>query len=255
MNTKIKKTGKLSVSEWAELRECERVISEGQKTFVEVGTKLARVRDYKLYREKYGTFAEYCEQKWGWGKRYANQLIEGTAAVKSLPAEVGIIVPNPGAALALARVPESQREAVLESAASTGPVTAKSIKVAADAQVHEVDETGAVILPSIMDDWKRAREIGRTFTQKLSEIKCALEYGLKNRDTVFAEVNNQTVADLTNAYSAVKLIVPFCVCPTCQGRQRSTCRTCSGRGFLSSFYYSTKIDEKTKSLRQKTARK
>ena len=36
-----------------------------------------QIRDNRLYRETYGTFEEYCKEKWNLERRRAYQLIDG----------------------------------------------------------------------------------------------------------------------------------------------------------------------------------
>jgi hypothetical protein len=124
------------------------------------------------------------------------------------------------------------------------------------ADEYKFDKTDSVIPKDIVESWDKANRIGSEMANAISKIKCEVEHGLKTKDRMFAELNNQTLADLKNAYTALKLIIPHAVCPTCQGHQRKSCRTCSGRGFISQFYYEYKIDSKLKSVREKsTARK
>lgn len=75
--------------ETASLALCESVIERGLKTFIEVGEALARIRQYRLYRLTHGTFEEYCSERWGMTRRYANILIEASETV----AVMGTIVP------------------------------------------------------------------------------------------------------------------------------------------------------------------
>jgi hypothetical protein len=55
--------------------ELEKVISKGWETFLEVGRALATIRDRRLYRDRYGSFEEYCREKWEFSKTHANRLI------------------------------------------------------------------------------------------------------------------------------------------------------------------------------------
>ena len=63
------------------LAELETVIQRGLSTFVEVGTALIEIREGQKYREAgYGTFTEYCLQRWNMTDSYARRLI-GAAEV------------------------------------------------------------------------------------------------------------------------------------------------------------------------------
>jgi hypothetical protein len=48
------------------------------------GFSLFLERDSKLYRTVYGTFEEYCRERWSIERRQAYRLIEASEAVKNL---------------------------------------------------------------------------------------------------------------------------------------------------------------------------
>ena len=121
---------KLSAGEVVTLEACEAVIEAGRQSFIDVGKALTDVRDGKLWREKYESFEDYCQKRWRWGKRRAYQLIEAGEVAKSLPESPCKILQNDSQARELAKVAPAKRAAVLEQAAASGPVTAKSIKSA-----------------------------------------------------------------------------------------------------------------------------
>lgn len=68
-----------------ELEKLEDIIARGKQSFVEVGEALMQVRDKKLYTERYGTFAEYCEQRWGFKKSHVYRLMEASEEALKLP--------------------------------------------------------------------------------------------------------------------------------------------------------------------------
>ena len=119
----------MSIDGTKRLAELEKTIAHGKKTFVEVGLALAEIRDSRLYKLEYDSFREYCQQKWGWEKRYTNYVIAGAEAVQSLPGQVGTIVPSEAAARELAKIPTEQRVEVVEMIAGEGKaVRAAEIK-------------------------------------------------------------------------------------------------------------------------------
>jgi hypothetical protein len=67
----------LTVIEHDNLVELENVIQKNLTAFYEVGFALMQIRDNRLYREIYGTFEEYCKEKWGMERRHAYRLIDG----------------------------------------------------------------------------------------------------------------------------------------------------------------------------------
>lgn len=81
----------LTVIEKANLVELEETIQKNLTAFYEVGFALMQIRDNRLYREVYGTFEEYCKEKWGMERNYANKLIKASEVVENL----GTVVPIP----------------------------------------------------------------------------------------------------------------------------------------------------------------
>lgn len=244
----------LTVTEVEELRSAETVIAQGQQTFIEVGRALQRIRDGRLYRAGHATFEAYCETKWGWSRQRAYQLIGATEAVASLPAKSQSQVSSERAARELATLEPANRAGVVERAATTGPVTAASIRQAAAPEVLDVDATGLVIPQGILADWRRAE----TFRENLADLKrvrLAVKRMLESEDVCGAEVTNTTLASLKSCESDLDRVLPHAVCPTCQGRQRNSCRLCKGRGFISEFMWNTVVSAEAKELRAKQAAK
>lgn len=74
----------LSITEAAELAQHEATIERGLKTFVDVGQALLSIRDDRLYRAQYGTFEDYCRERWGWERRHAYRLMDAAQAVENV---------------------------------------------------------------------------------------------------------------------------------------------------------------------------
>ena len=67
----------LSADDREFLNQQEKTIAGGQKVFLEVGTALLHIRDYKagiLYR-RYGTFEDYCRQRWDFSRAHSHRQI------------------------------------------------------------------------------------------------------------------------------------------------------------------------------------
>ena len=69
-----------------ELKTCEVVIEKGKQTFIEVGNALREIRDRKGYRHQYGTFEDYCKQRWGFSVRTGKNLIDAAKTSENLQA-------------------------------------------------------------------------------------------------------------------------------------------------------------------------
>lgn len=127
-------TDLLTHAEAAQLAEHEQVIERGLKTFIEVGTALADIRESRLYRATHQTFEAYLEERWQISRSYAHRMI--TAANVVLPiGNTGLPMPaNEGQARALASVPEPERADVWRDAVDRtgGKPTAAAVKQAAE---------------------------------------------------------------------------------------------------------------------------
>ena len=128
------------------LKALESEIAQGRDAWKSAGAALIEIRDDKLFEfAGYETFWAYCEQKWGWKKRNANTVIASYEAFKSLPEQAGKILPSASQARELAKVPEPKRADVLEAAVTKAarrgkPLTAASIKEAAEESEVDADE-------------------------------------------------------------------------------------------------------------------
>lgn len=106
------------------LDDCEATIERGLKTFVEVGSALAMIRDNRLYRAEHATFEAYCAERWGFTDRRARQLIDAAAIGTMVPVE------SERQARELARVPEAERAEVWQQTVerTDGKPTAAAIR-------------------------------------------------------------------------------------------------------------------------------
>lgn len=97
----------------ATLDECEAIIRRGLETFLDVGLALARIRDARLYAPKFGTFREYCEQTWEFGRARAYQLIDSAQVAEEMSKKFDTPIETEAHAAALAKVaPENRIEVI-----------------------------------------------------------------------------------------------------------------------------------------------
>lgn len=73
--------------ERTELARYEAVIEHGLGTFVEVGQALLAIRENKLYRASYGTFEEYCQDRWGFNSPHARRLMRAAETVSNIESQ------------------------------------------------------------------------------------------------------------------------------------------------------------------------
>jgi len=114
----------LSAADRAMLQKEEAVISAGRRSFLVVAAALVRIRDYKggiFYKERYGTFEAYCQERWEFGRAHAYRLIDAAEVAATLSPrgdKAGMPAPtNEKQIRALARLgqPSDMREAWKEA--------------------------------------------------------------------------------------------------------------------------------------------
>lgn len=125
----------LSIVESDNLLLYESIIERGLKTFVEVGNALLAIRESKLYRQDYGTFEEYCQERWGMQRAHAYRLIDAAGVVKSL-SPIGDILPaTESQARPLTQLEPEEQAAAWQQAVETAPngkVTAAHVQQVVD---------------------------------------------------------------------------------------------------------------------------
>lgn len=86
---------------------------------MDVGRALMAIRDARLYRDEYGTFEDYCRQRWGFVASRARQLIAAAEVVSNLESVTTVTPSTESQARPLAALePEAQREAWAEAVAT-----------------------------------------------------------------------------------------------------------------------------------------
>lgn len=115
-----------------------------------------------------------------------------------------------------------------------------------------IDKTGCPVPAEILEDWNRADDV-RVLMSALSRIRCAVEDGIKD-DVIYAELSNHSICDFNNAYTSLKHVVPFAVCPTCSGKKRKGCQMCISKGFLSEMRWKQVVPSEIKAIREKVKR-
>lgn len=125
-----------------QLQVLEAAIEKGLQTFVDVGTALLSIRDERLYRQDYGTFEDYCQERWGIVRRQADRLIQAAEVVENLR-PIGLIPSTESQTRPLTNLePDQQREvwAKVVDTAPNGKVTAEYVQKIVDDYVdkHEL---------------------------------------------------------------------------------------------------------------------
>lgn len=109
------------------------------------------------------------------------------------------------------------------------------------------DRTGVAVPVEILQDWKDALINGHGLLSMLSSL-IAYVAELENR-----EVKSMSRFDFKRAWSLisslqseVNLVIPYAVCPSCNGVNAPQSCWCKGQGYLSKFHWQTCVTEETK---------
>lgn len=227
----------------------EAAIKVGKNAFVAAWLHVVEVGEKELWKDKYTSFSDYCNRRWKISRQRGFQLVEYVEIIHALPEKCQKFLTHESQIRALKSIPKDKREEVIEKAKSSGKITAKSIEKAAKSDIA-CDETGYAIPDGILEDWIRAEELGNKLLRLISELRVQIKEGFESEDVIFREVSKSITADLNNAYTSIKGIIPHSICTTCQGHGRSKCSLCKGRGFISQFAYEHWIPQETKNLRK-----
>lgn len=138
-------TVQLSQDEAQALARCEAVIEAGLGTFVQVGRALLEIRDRRLYRDRYSTFAAYCAARWGIGRAHAYRLMNA-AVVAANVSPAGDIPAAEAQARPLTSLPAAVQQAVwtvIRETAPSGRVTTAHVQAVASV-MRDLLASGAV---------------------------------------------------------------------------------------------------------------
>lgn len=127
----------LTKAELARLKECETVIERNVQGVIELGNALKEIKETKLWEQGYESFDAYCEQRWHFGKRYANYVVSSATIIEEMGTRVPASIPLPiqeaqTRALVNLPTPEAKAKAWTAAVESAGGVqpTAAQVKAA-----------------------------------------------------------------------------------------------------------------------------
>lgn len=126
----------LTPEEQSRKAELETVIQGGVTQFLQVGQALMEMRDSELFREEFGTFEQYCNEKWSFDKSTGYRLMKAFE-VSSQTSVHGFTPPNERAARPLSKLKEPQH---LEMAAKVLATQEKPDVRAVEAVVKAVQQ-------------------------------------------------------------------------------------------------------------------
>lgn len=212
----------------------EQVINESEskvrEQWIRMGWALKTIRDDSLYTDSHESFADFVEQKLGYKKSWAYEVIDASEVAKVVP------IKAVSQARVLAQMEPDEQKEVWNRAVeiSDGEVTAKAIKQAAEPQQAEpeVQHSEPDPAPASALDSDEVRAIMQLNADLRSELKniceCAEKGVLKGEGGHWFDFD-QFKSSLQNAARVLKMAMPVADCPYCGGKG---CEACNFKGWL-----------------------
>lgn len=248
----------LTTLEAKEYAKCNKIIKKNKRGFLVCGEALAIVFTQKLWRQEYDSFEAYCLKKHGFKHSQAHRLMESVETVKASP--IGGRIQTGQQARALKDIPPEMhitvfKEATKDGNEPSGAAITKAAEKIAKAKVMDRDKEDHFIPSPAQDTWNRRDEVDE-YLVWLSRIKSWAEKLQKTSDRFYAvkEFSAQEVyTDCGNLYRMIKNLVPYSICPTCQGQAPKNCALCHGKGMVSKHTWDHGIDSLTKKMMKQKA--
>lgn len=180
----------LTVSECDRLTALESTIERGLQTFVDVGTALLEIRDSRLYRQTFGTFEEYCRDRWGFTRMHASRLIAAAEVVGNVTDRLQIQAPaNIEQTRPLAGLPvDLQREAWQRAVdtAPNGKITAAHVASVVDSMTADDEPEEWDDRPSYVEVRGPSGDVSQAFRiapdEELQVVKPHVAYNSGNNE-------------------------------------------------------------------------
>jgi protein gp37 len=161
----------------------EATIERGLSTFIEVGNALVEIRDERLYHEQgFRTFEDYCRQRWGWGRNYANKQIAAARVIQNLGTTVPKSVTERQARELASLSAEQQRE--VAATIDFTKATAKDIHLA----VEESNKPESKPAPERESDF-----ITLAQWKSMSDAKQEAAFAIRREDGHFNEQDGENI--------------------------------------------------------------
>jgi len=106
-----------------------------------------------------------------------------------------------------------------------------------DGPAAMLDEVGNPLTPGVLDAFIECDEFAKLKT-RIDAIRREIEAMAERSDPLLTYVQVQVLTtDLKNAANAIRLALPYCLCPTCSGDDFPKCKHCKQQGWMPKAYY------------------
>lgn len=167
----------LNGAEEMKLEAYEKIIEQNIGGFMLVGRALKAIQDEKLYREKFKTFSEYCQQRWGLSDKYAYRHIKAFTCMEELQKELSpngkIRLPNNESQVRPLTSLESDKQAKawqkVLAVCKDKPVTADDVQGVVDKMLGKTKQASAKSEPKSDQTEQTLAKIGKLVTKALKD--------------------------------------------------------------------------------------
>lgn len=221
----------------------EKIIEEGQLTFIRVGLCIAAIKRDKQHIEAgYDNFESYCQERWGWSRQRAFQYEKSAALIDEMVSDgVKDLPANERQARELSNVDREDRGKVMEDAKKQAESEGRS---PTSNDIRAAAQPGEVVGEQLVDDGGLSvpDHLAKIFGPQRDRLDDLIERQKSIRREI-AALEKKPVAAWNNPGSGVRRQVdaalkhmqsirPTLVCRACYG-DGDGCNACHGRGFVS----------------------
>lgn len=167
--------------------DCERRISVGLTTWLDVCDALQTMRDNRLWRGEFASFDAYCQARLGYGRGRADQFIAAGEMVEALN-HTNVVIPNEAVAREIATQarrlsPDNPKQAITQIATTAAaianldqkPITTTIVKEAATKHAQQYVDTLSAY-PEIAADMRRLGIKDLSVIRELNRIRDTTTY-------------------------------------------------------------------------------
>ncbi len=233
-----------------ELKQAE---SNIENNIMAAGKELLRIRDEKLYREGYKTFEVYCEHRWKFTKRRANQLIAAIDVIENLGTKVPIPEGERVVRPLVKLEPEKQKKVWSEAVKSANgkQPTAKQVEAAVASQSvpddafespEAIKDPAGYVVPEKAVAAMEFAPALKTWCRTLDTMKREILEAVESQKPGTRYILLPTVTELTRQLKqTLWASIPEYVCPYCDGEGKTDrhgqCKPCEGEGWVNGGAY------------------
>ena len=93
------------------------------------------------------------------------------------------------------------------------------------------------------------REEIKALIERLECVKVHIEQSRAEKEATFRDINQSWFIDLNFVISRLKSVMPYAVCPYCQGRTFDQCLNCGHTGFVGDFFFNHTVPKEIREMR------